>query len=266
MADEEKHTAQGFIQRVLTCCVSSAILISIFSVATFVLVKISDFIIPDPGGSQKPTQMVATRTPEVTHVPTVVPPTVATPSIVPKPTVAPTVAVPTVPTMPPVPTVAPPAEIVTFSDLIEQAQAAADRGDGKATVAVLEKLKQKMPDTYEGSATSNLIETLSHRHQHKAAITALSMMEKSSKSANLWMVLAQRAFRDRDRDSAEVACLKVVSLNPKRHSAHYLLAMIYQRKGKLAEAATYAQKAITLAPTNSSYKRLLERINKRLGR
>ena len=261
MAEEEKHKSQGFVQRVLTCCVSSAILISIFSVATFVLVKISDFIIPDPGGSQKPTQVVATITPEVTRPLQ----TSTAPSVLPKPTVAPTVAVPTVPTMAPVPTIQPPTEIVTFGDLIEQAQAAADRGDGKATVAVLEKLKRKMPDTYEGSATTNLIETLSHRHQHKAAITALSMLEKSSTSANLWMVLAQRAFRDRDRDSAEVACLKVVSLNPKRHSAHYLLAMIYQRKGKLAEAVTYAQKAIALAPSNSSYKRLLDRINKRLG-
>ena len=76
------------------------------------------------------------------------------------------------------------------------------------------------------------------------------------------MVLAQRAFRDRDRDSAEAACLKVVTLKPNRHSAHYLLAMIYQRKGKLTEALVHAQKALQLAPTNSSYKRLLERLNK----
>ena len=262
MAEEEKHKAQGFIQRVLTCCVSSAILISIFSVATFVLVKISDLIIPDPGESQKPTQAVATRTPEVTRP---LQPA-ATPSVVPKPTVAPTVAVPTVPTMPPVPTVAPPPTLVSLNDLMEQAQAAADRGDGKAAVALLEKMKQTAPDTFEGPASTNLIETLSHRHQHKAAITALSMMGRSSKSANLWMVLAQRAFRDRDRDSAEVACLKVVSLNPNRHSAHYLLATIYKRKGKLSEAATYAQKASTLAPSNSSYKRLVDRINKQLGR
>ena len=154
MAEDENHKTQGFVQRVLTCCVSSAILIAIFSVATFLLVQISDFIIPDPDEPDRPTKSVAaTKTPTPPEVtPTMSPPTVAPATFTPPtnwpPTSRPTPAV--IATVAP-PTVAPP----SVDELLQQASASADRGDGAATVALFEKIKTISPARLEGRNKSH---------------------------------------------------------------------------------------------------------------
>jgi Tfp pilus assembly protein PilF len=93
-------------------------------------------------------------------------------------------------------------------------------------------------DVGPSTSTDTHVQTEEHRDELRRARAALEKdLQADPKNDSLWLHLAFIEHKMGDFDAAEGSFSKVVELNPQESAAHYMLALIYEKKGQKDKAA-----------------------------
>jgi Flp pilus assembly protein TadD len=108
-------------------------------------------------------------------------------------------------------------------------------------------------------------ELMRARHNAQAAVVLERAARIEPRKGSILEALARAYYDSRQHDRAAATFAALLEVDPSNHYGHLGLGLSFERLGRIAEARTHLRMAAAMNPGSTTYRRALERIERRAG-
>jgi tetratricopeptide (TPR) repeat protein len=106
-------------------------------------------------------------------------------------------------------------------------------------------------------------ELLRGRHNAQAAVVLERAARLEPRKGSILEALARAYYDSRQHDRAAETFAALLEVDPSNHYGHLGLGLSFERLGRLEEARTHLRLAAAMNPNSGTYRRALERVERR---